>query len=400
MKKIFLTAATAFFLLQGAFAQVAQKKDTTGYQSRKLKLEEVNLVSSYYSQDGNNAAVTGGIGTQKLTDIANIFDVKLSKYDSKLRKHNFGLEVGIDNYSSASSDMIDLQANSSASHGDVRIYPSLSWSVENEKKGTTFALGASSSSEYDYQSFGANIAFSTKTKNRSGEFTAKFQTYIDQVSLILPVELRANNNGQDHNNKGSAARNTFAGSLSYSQIVNERLQIMLLADVVQQNGYLSLPFHRVYFKDGSVHQENLPNSRFKLPLGLRANYFVADNVIIRTYLRYYTDNWGLKSNTAEIEVPVKINPFFSISPFYRYYNQTAAKYFAPYQTHTIASEFYNSNYDLAKFSSNFYGAGIRFAPPKGVLGLQRISMLELRYGHYSKNINMSSNIISLNIKYK
>jgi len=400
MKKIFLTAATAFFLLQSAFAQIAPKKDSTGYQSRKLKLEEVNLVSSYYSQNGNNAAVTGGIGTQKLTDIANIFDVKLSKYDSKLRKHSFGLEVGIDNYSSASSDMIDLQANSSASHGDVRIYPSLSWSVENEKKGTTLALGLSSSSEYDYQSFGGNIAFSTKTKNRSGEFTAKFQTYIDQVSLILPVELRVTNGGKEHDNNGSASRNTFAGSLSYSQIINERLQVMVLADVVQQNGYLSLPFHRVYFNDGSVHQENLPNSRLKIPLGLRASYFVGDNLIIKTYYRYYTDNWGLRSNTAEIETPIKVSPFFSISPFYRYYNQTSAKYFAPYKAHTVADEYYNSNYDLAKFSSNFYGVGIRIAPPKGVLGMQRLSMLELRYGHYSKDINMSSDIISLNIKYK
>ncbi|RZL62323.1 MAG: DUF3570 domain-containing protein, partial [Pedobacter sp.] len=173
-----------------------------------------------------------------------------------------------------------------------------------------------------------------------------------------------------------------------------------LADVVQQNGYLSLPFHRVYFKDNTVHQENLPDSRLKIPLGFRANYFIGNNLIIKTYYRYYTDNWGLKSHTADIEVPIKINSFFSISPFYRYYTQTAAKYFAPFQTHTAADQYYNSNYDLSKFSSDFYGAGIRFAPPKGVLGMQHFSMLEIRYGHYAKNINMSSDIISLNIKYK
>lgn len=396
MKKIFLTA-TAVFALLHSFAQTTPK-DTTGFQSRKLKLEEVNLVSSYYTQNGNNAAVTGGIGSQKLTDIANVFDVKLVKYDSKSRKHTFGLEVGIDHYTSASSDKIDLQANSSASHADTRLYPSLSWSIENEKKGTTLAFGLSSSTEFDYQSFGANISFSAKTKDRSGEFTAKLQTYLDQVTLIQPVELRTNVMG--HDQYGSAARNTFAGSLSYSQIINDRFQVMFLADLVQQNGYLSLPFHRVYFKDNSVHQENLPNSRLKIPLGFRANYFVGDMFIIKTYYRFYTDNWGLTSHTADIEVPIKITPFFSLSPFYRYYTQTAAKYFAPYQTHTAAEQYYNSNYDLAKFNSNFYGAGIRFSPPKGILGLQRISMLELRYGHYTKNINMSSDIISLNIKYK
>lgn len=396
MKKIFLTAAAVFVLLH-SFAQTTPK-DITGFQSRKLKLEEINLVSSYYTQDGNNAAVTGGIGSQKLTDIANIFDVKLTKYDLKSRKHTFGLEVGIDHYTSASSDKIDLQANSSASHADTRIYPSLSWSMENETKGSTFSLGLSSSSEFDYQSFGGNISFSQKTPNKSGEFTAKFQTYLDQVSLILPAELRVNIQRGD--NYETSARNTFAGSISYSQIINERLQIMFLADAVQQKGYLSLPFHRVYFKDGSVHQENLPNSRFKIPLGFRANYFIGDQFIVKTYYRYYTDNWGLKSHSADLEVPIKINAFFSLSPFYRYYTQTAAKYFAPFQTHTIANQYYNSNYDLSKFSSNFYGAGIRFAPPKGIFGFQHLSMLELRYGHYSKNINMSSDIVSLNIKYK
>ncbi|RWU10912.1 DUF3570 domain-containing protein [Pedobacter chitinilyticus] len=398
MKKIFLTMATAFALLHPTFGQIAQRQESTGYKSRKLKLDEVNLVSSYYSQDGNNAAVTGGIGSQKLSDIANIFDIRLTKYDLKERKHTFGLDVGIDHYSSASSDKIDLQANSSASHADTRVYPSLSWSVENEKKGTTLALGLSSSTEYDYQSFGGNIAFSTKTKDRNGEFTAKFQTYLDQVKLILPIELRSS--GGEHETGGTAGRNTFAGSLSYAQVINQRFQVMLLADVVQQTGYLSLPFHRVYFKDGSVHQENLPNNRFKIPLGLRASYFLGDNVVIRTYYRFYTDNWGINAHTAEMELPVKINAFFSISPFYRYYTQTAAKYFAPYQSHTIADQYYNSNYDLSKFNSNFYGAGIRFAPPKGILGLQRLSMLEVRYGHYSKNIQMSSDIISLNIKYK
>lgn len=396
MKKIFLTAAAVFALLH-SFAQTTPK-DSTGFQSRKLKLDEVNLVSSYYTQDGNNAAVTGGIGSQKLTDIANVFDVKMVKYDAKSRKHTFGLEVGIDHYTSASSDMIDLQANSSASHADTRIYPSLSWSIENENKGTILAFGLSSSTEFDYQSFGGNVSFSTKTKDKSGEFTAKLQTYLDQVTLIQPIELRTNT--MDHEQYGSAARNTFAGSLSYSQIINERFQVMLLADVVQQNGYLSLPFHRVYFKDNTVHQENLPDSRLKIPLGFRANYFIGNNLIIKTYYRYYTDNWGLKSHTADIEVPIKINSFFSISPFYRYYTQTAAKYFAPFQTHTAADQYYNSNYDLSKFNSDFYGAGIRFAPPKGVLGMQHFSMLEIRYGHYAKNINMSSDIISLNIKYK
>jgi hypothetical protein len=396
MKKILLTAAGLMALLHG-YSQVS--RDSSGYQPRKLKIDEINLVSSYYKQDGENAAVTGGIGSQKLTDIANVLEVKLTRYDKRFRKHSYGIEVGIDHYTSASSDKIDMKANSSASYQDTRIYPSLSWSVENEKKGTTFGVGLSSSAEYDYLSFGGNISFAKKTKDRSGEFSAKLQAYIDQVNLIAPEELRGSGDGSVKSG-GSEARNTFVASLSYSQVINERLQVVFLADGVQQQGFLSLPFYRVYFNDGSVHQEKLPDSRFKIPLGFRANYFLGDKFIVRTYYRFYTDDWGLQSHTASLEVPVKITPFISVSPFYRYYNQTAVKYFSGYAQHTAADEFYTSNYDLSKFSSNFVGAGIRFSPPRGVLGIEHFKSMEIRYGHYSKSIPMNADIISLHLQFK
>lgn len=395
MKRVFLSAMAMFAFLQ-SFAQKAN--DSTGFKGRKLQLEEANLVSSYYMQNGDHSAVTGGIGSEKLTDIANVFDVKLIRYDKKLRKHSLGIELGIDHYTSASSDKIDLKANSSASHADTRIYPSVNWNVENETRGTSFGIGLSSSSEFDYQSFGANISFSQKSKNKNGEFTAKFQTYLDQVKLVLPVELRVNPNSKD--DYGTSARNTFAGSLSYSQIINKNFQAIFLADVIEQKGYLGLPFHRVYFNDGTVHQENLPDSRFKIPLGVRASYFLGDKFIIRAYYRFYTDDWGLRSHTANIEIPIKISPFLSISPFYRFYNQTAVRYFGPYQEHSVQDGYYTSNYDLSSFNSNFLGAGFRIAPRRGVFGISRLNMFELRFGHYLKNTGLNANIISMNLKFR
>lgn len=398
MKKILLTAAYALALIS-AYAQ--QTIDSTGFKSRRLKIEEINLVSSYYSQNGENAAVTGGIGSEKLTDIANTIDLTLVKYDKKSRKHSFTGEIGIDHYTSASSDKIDLKANSSASHADTRIYPSLTWSVENENKGTTFGIGASSSSEFDYQSFGGNIFFSKKSKDKNGEFNVKLQTYLDRLKLIAPVELRPGfSSGREEKDYPSASRNSYAGSVSYSQVINQRLSVMLLADVVKQDGYLSLPFHRVYFTDGSVHQENMPDSRFKLPLGIKANYFAGDKVIVRASYRFYTDDWGVLSNTANVEMPVKITPFFSVSPFFRYYDQTVAKYFAGYGQHHAAEEFYTSNYDLSKFESIFFGTGFRIVPPKGVFSNKHFNMLEIRYGHYNRSTKLNSDIITMNLKFR
>ncbi|MGZ8509975.1 MAG: DUF3570 domain-containing protein [Chitinophagaceae bacterium] len=402
MKKICLSIVGLVLTLFSAYAQPAAK-DSSQYKSRKLTFEEANLVSSYYHQDGNNSAVTGGTGTEKLTDYSASFDVKLSKWDRRSRKHNFNVEVGIDHYTSASSDKVDPQTISSASSADTRIYPSVSWSMENEKKGTTFGAGLSTSAEFDYQSLGGSIHFAQKTKNRSGEFSARLQAYIDNLKYILPIELRQGyppGGDDDDDHYSSKARNSFSTSLSYSQIINKNLQVMVLLDLVYQQGYLGLPFHRVYFNDNSLRVENLPDSRIKLPVGFRANYFAGDKIIIRSFYRYYRDDWGLSAHTAELETPVKITPFFSVTPFYRFYSQGATKFFSAYKTHTAADQYYTSNYDLSKFNSDFYGAGFRIAPPKGVFGLHHLSMLEIRYGHYAKSIGMKSDIISMNLKFK
>lgn len=132
MKKLSLVMIGLYVGLFAGFAQ--SKADSSKYKNHKLSFEEANIVSSYYSQDGNNSAVTGGIGTEKLTDLSNSFELKLYKYDKRYRKNSFNFELGIDHYTSASSDMVDLKANSSASYNDTRIYPSINWTRENEKK--------------------------------------------------------------------------------------------------------------------------------------------------------------------------------------------------------------------------------------------------------------------------
>ncbi|RYG26921.1 MAG: DUF3570 domain-containing protein, partial [Chitinophagaceae bacterium] len=356
MRKLAFATVAAFFTL---FSAWAQPQDSV-YKKKKLTFEEASLVSSYYRQSGDNAVVTGGIGSQKLTDISNIIDVRWVKYDKKDRKNILNAELGIDHYSSASSDMVDLKANSSASSADTRFYPSVSLTRENSVKGSSVGISLGYSHEFDYDSFNAGFSFSQKTKNRNGEFSARLQGFADKVRLILPIELRNSASGEDEEEgSGYSNRNSVDLSLNYSQIINKRLQVSLHTDLVHQSGFLSLPFHRVYFNDGSVHQELLPDNRLKIPLGVRANYFLGDRFIVKTYYRYYTDSWGIRSHTMDLEVPVKLNAFLSVSPFYRYYTQTAVDYFKAYGEHTAQDKYYTSNYDLSKFNSSFFGAGIR-----------------------------------------
>lgn len=398
MQKLFLGVSAFYVSILCSFAQTAAP-DSAVFKSRKLAFDEANLVSSYYQQDGSHSAVTGGIGSEKLTDVANTISLTMLRTDLKNRLHTFGMEFGIDHYTSASSDKIDPSTISSASYGDNRIYPSLSWQMHDEAKHYSVGAGLAFSSEYDYFSKGINLNISKFSADNNREIGLKINAFLDTWKIIYPIELRTleSSGGLISNPaaSGSKPRNSFNGALTLAQVVNKRLQIALLAEAAYQTGQLGTLCQRIYFKDGSETVENLPKNRFKLPLGFRANFFPGDKFIIRTFYRYYTDDWGISAHTAEFEVPYKFSPFVSVSPFYRYYSQTASDYFAPYQQHDITDEFYTSDYDLSKFSSNMFGVNLRINSPDGLLSLKHLNTLELRYGHYQRSNNLQANIITL-----
>lgn len=402
MKKIILTVGLLASMLRGVYAQTTD--DKAKYQKRKLKLEEVNLVSSYYGQDGNNSAVTGGIGTEKLGDFANSIDLKLSFIDRKSRQHNVSVDFNIDHYTSASSDNIDPLTISGASRSDTHIYPSVSWNIKNDATRTTHGLSYSYSTEYDYHSNGINFNFAKISKDNNREFSLKAGAFLDTWTAILPAELRPPGYGSgadgDRDPVAYKPRNSYNLALSLSQIINKRLQLLFTIEPAFQQGLLSTPYHRVYFTDGSHTVEKLPGSRLKLPVGARASYFMGDRVILRGFYRFYADDWGMVAHTVNLEATYKFTPFISLSPFYRFNNQTAVRYFKAYGKHNPSASYYTSDYDISGFTSHFVGAGIRLAPPGGLLGIKHWNTIEFRYGHYLRTTGMIGNSVTLAMKLK
>ncbi|MFV0272301.1 MAG: DUF3570 domain-containing protein [Macellibacteroides fermentans] len=398
MKKIVITVAALVMCLNVAKAQ----SDSTS--NRKLKIDEVNFITSYYHQDGNNSAVTGGIGSEKLDDFGNSIDLQLSRFDKKNNKHTFGVELGIDVYSSASSDKIDPTIISSASSKDVRISPSLNYLKENAKNNTALGGGVSFSQEFDYTSIGANVLFAKATKDKNREFSAKASVFLDTWSVILPVELRNIETNFKYKQGDNAPRNSYNLALGLSQVVNQRLQVSILTDIGYQTGLLGTAYQRVYFGDNgnNAYSEKLPDNRFKLPVGLRANYFLGDKFILRSFYRFYTDSWNLTAHTAELEIPYKITPFVSVAPFYRFYSQSGVDYFKPYKEHLLSdnSEFYTSDYDLSKFTSHLFGLNFRMVSANGLMGVKKLNVVELRYSYYNRSTDLTSHLITLALKFK
>jgi len=91
-------------LLSGFISQAQQASDSIQtYKKRVLETTEVDFLASYYTQDGNNAAVSGGIGTEKLTDVTPTIVVSIPLNDDDV----LTIDGGVSAYTSASSSNIN-----------------------------------------------------------------------------------------------------------------------------------------------------------------------------------------------------------------------------------------------------------------------------------------------------
>lgn len=448
MFKLSLSGLAFYLGILSSFAQNVYRRDSS-YKPRPLRLEEINIVSSYYSQDGNHSAVTGGIGSERLTDQSNVFELKLIKPGVSGKKHHFSLGLGYDTYSSASSDKIDTATTwsghsqtgyvarshrsdddddhnrngisgastgntrisifdgktiTSASFRDSRIYPSLGWSLENSRSGLTVGAGLSFSTEYDYFSKGASFLVSKSSKNRNTELGLRLNAFFDTWLVIYPAELRpvgyAYGSEEDKNNLDRSPRNTYSAGFTWNQVIHKKLQIGLMAEPSFQEGLLGTTYQRVYFENGFAHPELLPSRRLKFPIGIRASYFLGDHVVLRPYYRFYRDSWNLTAHTFNLEAALKAGPSLTFIPFYRYYKQNGIPYFAPYKGHQAGDPYYTSDFDLSALTSQQFGLGLRIVPKNGVLGFNPFKSAEIRFAHYQRSTDLKSNILTVALNFK
>lgn len=412
-----LAAITAFFVLfmcmQEVKAQFLSKffgnknkkqlaKDSIGidhtyYERPDWKTIDVDFLSSYYSQDGNNSPVTGGIGTEQLTD----FTQKIILSIPTSKKLTLKLDGGYDYYSSASTDNID-NLQSGESGADMRIHGNIGLEHKiSDYQSIGFKLGGSG--EYDYTSINGGVYYNwlSQTKNTGLSFGA--QAFIDRWDLIYPSELRGSAKAP------TDRRQSYNASIGFSQVLNKRMQMSIQAEAIYMNGLLSTPFHRVFFTGQEQAKiENLPGKRFKVPIGLRLNTHITDWLVSRMYYRYYWDDWGIQGHTVSLELPIKLNRFLYVAPHIRYHKQSAAKYFAGYKEHKISDAYYTSDYDLAALSSLSYGLSLSYSPVNGIAKIKLpfkkrpafvIKSIELKYSHFDRSTGLKSDIVSLGLKF-
>jgi hypothetical protein len=122
---------------------------------------------------------------------------------------------------------------------------------------------------------------------------------------------------------------------------------------------------------------------------------------LRSFYRYYADDWDIRSHTATLEVPVKLGDFITVYPSYRFYLQSAAAAFQPYNRHLSTADYYTSDFDLSEYRSNQFGLGASYTDiftRLNILGFG-LKRIDLKGYHYSRNSSFSSFIITAGFSF-
>ena len=192
----------AIFLLLCTIPLTAQIVDTT-----KKEKVDVHFLLNYYDQDGVHSAVTGGRGTEELTDYSSqiIINVPLDTL-SKL-----SATAGINYYTSASSDKIDFVV-SSASRADYHAHMNVTYHHKIAGKNMWWWAGGGGAVESDYVSGNIQGGLSFLSEDENREFSATWKFFFDTWQLIFPDELRSSGQNYVQTDK----RRTGALQLVYS----------------------------------------------------------------------------------------------------------------------------------------------------------------------------------------
>jgi hypothetical protein len=472
------------FLLLGFNAFSQEGTDGTEFKKRVLESTEVDFLLSYYNQDGSKSAVSGGIGSEKLTDVATNIVIAMPLDDDSI----LTVDLGISAYSSASSSNINpfnatgasggggdddddrhvrfaaapasapygtpWQASSGASKNDELTALTVNYAHSSDSRNFIWNADVSFSNEYDYTSVGFGGGIANLFNDKNTELSLKANVYLDQWRPIYPTELHEYSKyGNNFLNQGyfsgvtvldqnglattnyipsafeaisAVNRNSYSASFGFSQVLSKKLQVSLFFDVLQQQGLLSSPYHRIYFSDKANYYigqaqyipeyesetnvgvykladdiERLPDSRFKLPIGARLNYYINERFVLRSYYRYYSDNWNIQSHTLNFELPIKVSDRFTVLPLYRYYTQTQSEYYAPYEMHLSTEKYYTSDADLSTFDSNQYGLGINYTDIFTGAKIWKFGLknVDFRFNHYQRSDNLTANIATIGFKF-
>jgi len=144
--------------------------------------------------------------------------------------------------------------------------------------------------------------------------------------------------------------------IGVTQILTRNLITSLNVETITDEGFMNNPYRSVRYVDPdsaigySFEAELYPNTRTTTAVGLRARYYLPYRAAIQGEYRFFTDTWGIQSNTTAISY---IHPWrdWTFELRYRWHNQTGADFFNDLFPRSEATNFRGRDKELSPLTS-------------------------------------------------
>ena len=206
--------------------------------------------------------------------------------------------------------------------------------VRENSRSVSMTYGGAVSSESDFDSYGANVAISQSTVDR-------LKTYRVGVAYTQDTIYRSDTGGTPEPLSNMQSRRVFTEGertsvealLGYTRVLNKRTVAQLNLTLGQSEGYHSDPYKVISAADDSDRilanfHDSRPDSRLRMALFGKVVHQLrdTDDTLNGSY-RFYVDDWGVDSHTAEFGYRTMLSDRQYIEPHLRLYHQSEADFY-------------------------------------------------------------------------
>lgn len=218
---------------------------------------------------------------------------------------------------------------------------------------STFSAGYSEENDYRSLSFGFSGAFYVNQQLTTLEYGVNTsKDYIDATDPYF-------NSSPTLTRPTNEMKNRLGLFVGASHILTKNTLIGTTISYALLDGYLSDPYKQSMILNqidsdlpGTKVRDSRPyrNEQLAATLMLR-QFFPKANAALHVDFRVYTSTWDLNSGTLELAWYQNIPGGWQIIPSIRLYDQSQAKFYAPYYEHARVDGYYSSDYRLSDFSA-------------------------------------------------
>ena len=259
----------------------------------------------------------------------------------------------VDNITSASIDAI----TQASEYTENRVQKSIGVDYLNDKSTMSYNFTSSIESDFDATTHSFNVS-----QEMFGSMTTVSLGYSIGDNIVTKT-------GVDDFLEVSGFRNYRT---SLSQVLTKNLILAFNYDIITDEGFLNNPYRSIRYLDPgadagySFKLEVYPETRTTNAASIGLRYFLDYRAALYGSYRYFTDSWGIKSDTFEIGYVHPFGEKWTFETNLRYYSQTQATFYSdlfpqadPNDPDTPANV-YARDKELSTFTDINLGLGVSY----------------------------------------